>query len=311
MFYSRAIGLKLGNALGGHGIAPLTLAGLGLAAAGLALAAVLRWRPRWLVGAPAIVLVGIVALSVPAQTRYALTRYVDTAGSRSGPSLRDRAFVDTKVPAGASVGEFFEGAGQTPGFYPIWKEVAFYNQRLGSVYTLGPPGNEVLPYMRLVSDVSFDARTGRITSSEPLPDYLVVPTPVGTARVRGDILAAPPYIAAALIKVAKPATMAWSASGIDASGAFVEGDSATVRFYGTGLRPGQQCAAFGLLAPPDRAANWSVDVDGAAPVVGSIGAAGSQHFTVPLSRLAERGFIDVRVSGAGIRVAGIGVGPQC
>jgi hypothetical protein len=311
MFYSRAIGLKLGNALGEHGIAPLTLVGLGLAAGGIAIAAVLRWRPRWLVGAPAIVLVAVVAVSVPAQARYALTRYVDTAGSRSGPSLRDRAFVDTTVPAGASVGEFFEGAGQTPGFYPIWKEVAFYNQRLSSVYSLGPPGNEVLPYMRLVSDVSFDARTGRISSSEPLPDYLVIPTPVGAARVRGEILKAPPHIAVALIKVARPATMAWSATGIDATGAMVEGDAATVRFYGTGLPADPQCAAFSLIGPPDRPEVWNLDVAGSRPVTGSVMAGQTRNVTVGLPRLAERGSIDVRVSGKGVRVAGVGVGAHC
>ncbi|WP_028062450.1 hypothetical protein [Solirubrobacter soli] len=311
MFYTNAIGLNVRSVIGDHGIAPLTLVGLSLLVAGLALAAAIRWAPTRIAGAPVAVLVAIVAFSVPLQAQYALGKYVDGAGSRSGPSTRERAFVDTNVPAGATVGEFFEGAGNAPGFGPLWQEVQFYNQRIDRVYALGPPGNAVLPNIKMVGEVGFDERTGKITSNVPLPDYLVIPTPVGTARVRGDIVAAPPYIAIALIKVAKPATMAWSAKGIDANGAFTEGDGATVRFYGTGLRPGAQCAAISLIGPTTGPATWNVKVKGSKPVTGSVSADQTRGFFVGLPRLAERGAIDVRISGAGIRVAGIGVGPRC
>jgi hypothetical protein len=105
--------------------------------------------------------------------------------------------------------------------------------------------------------------------------------------------------------------MAWSTSGIDDTGAITDGDGATVRFYCTVLRPGPQSATFGLLGPPDKAATWRIDVAGSHPVSGSVLAGQASTVTAGLPRLAERGAIDVRVSGAGVRVAGIVVGPRC
>jgi hypothetical protein len=310
MFYTRAVGLRGASLLPGDGGDVLVLAGLALGAAGLALAAVLKWAPARLSGATAIVLVGVVVAIVPIQTEYALSKYVNGAGSRSAPGLRARAFVDTNVPSGATVAEFAEGVGQQPGFFPLWQEVQFYNQKIDRVFALGENRNPVPPGDGLVSGVGFDRRTGRLTSPVPLPDYFVIPTQVGTARVRGEIVSAPSYVAVALVKLAKPAMLAWSAGGFGPEGAVPE-EGANVRFYGTGLPADrEQCASYTLIAPPDGPATWRIETAGQVAATGTIEPGASSVISLPLRRLAERGFIDVHVEG-GARVGGINVVDGC
>jgi hypothetical protein len=239
-----------------------------------------------------------------------MSKYVNGAGSRAAPSIRARAFVDTTVPSGARVAEFAEGAGQQPSFFALWQEVQFYNQRIDRVFTLGPNVNPVPPGDELVSGVGFDQRTGRITSPVPLPEYLVIPTPVGAARVRGQVLSAPSYLAVALLRVATPATMAWTASGFGPDGVLPP-EGATVRFYGTGLPAGgSQCAAITYIAPPPAAAKWTLEIGGDVVSEGTVDAGTSREAKVPLRRLAEPGFIDARLRG-GVRVAGINVVDGC
>jgi hypothetical protein len=271
----------------------------------VALAAALRWRPARLAGFTGVVLVAAVALSVPAQAQYTLSKFVNSVGSKSGPSVRDRAFADTHVPDGAKVGVFEEGVGQDPSFYGVWQEVQFYNDRLETVYTLGPNVNVWPPSDWLVENVGYDEETGRVSSPEPLPDYLVMPTQVGAVRIRGEVVAAPGYVPVALVHVARPATLSWRASGFDITGEIR--DPGAVRFYGTGLTPGSYCGSFALIAPPDRPAAYRFTRDGEAVLTGRVDAGQTETVRVPLSGLAARDNIDMRVSGAGLKVAGISV----
>jgi len=310
MFYARVLGLRLAGYLPGDGSDALALVAVGLALAGLALAVLLRRRPEWLQGRPAACLVALVAAAILLQTHYALTKHVNGAGSKAGAGIGERAFVDRAVPAGVSAGAFLEGAGQSPEFFPIWQEVQFYNEQIDRVYALYENINPVPPGDDLVTGVAFD-RTGRVVSPVPLPDYVAIPTPIGIARLRGEVVSAPTYVPVALIRLARPARLAWSADGFGANGLVPDGAPGEVRFYGAGLPPGEHCASYGLVAPPAAAARFRI-VRGGKPVErGTLDPSETRNVVVALPRLAERRSIDVQIRGTGLQVAGIGMSQDC
>jgi hypothetical protein len=315
MFYSRAVGQRLDRYLPGGPDAARLTATFALGLAGVVLAVLLRWHPRRLSGTVGVAVVTAIALTVPAQAQYAMSKYVNGAGAKAGPGMRERAFADTTVPNGATVGEFSEGVGRGAAFAGVWQEVQFYNQRIDSVFTLGPLQTAVPPGDRLVEGVSFDAGTGAIRSPEPLPDYLVVPGQIGTARVRGDVVAAPSYVPVFLIKVAKPARMEWSASGFGPDGA-ITGDNgrATVRFYGRGLQAGgaPYCASVLMIGPPEAAARFTFERDGRRIAGGGVDAGKASTFRFPLWDLPGRDSVEISVSGdPGLRVGGAGLVRGC
>jgi hypothetical protein len=254
------------------------------------------------------VIVAAVGLSMLVQTQYTLSKYVNGAGGRGGVTLSERAFVDRLVPRGQSVGAFAEGAGQRADFDPIWQEVQFYNEQIDSVFALGENNTPVPDGDAAVKGVRFDVRTGRVSSPEPLPEYMTVPLQVGTARLRGQLLAAPAYIPVGLLRLAKPAVLDWSAKGFDPLGNVPAGGNADVRFYGTGRDPGAHCASIGLLAPPEAETRYRFDVEGGRRITGTVPAGQTTVVGVDLPRLAERDFVDVRVDGDAVRVAGISMG---
>jgi hypothetical protein len=308
MFYARAVGLRLDLYLPGDAATARALATLALGAAGVALAAAARWRPTHLFGVTGAVIVAAVALSVLVQTQYTLSKYVNGAGGRAGATLSERAFVDRLVPRGQSVGAFAEGVGRRPDFYPIWQEVQFYNQQIDTLYALGENDTPVPDGDAVVRGVRFDPRTGRVSSPEPLPEYMTVPLQIGAARLRGQLLAAPTYIPVGLVRLAKPAVLDWSAEGFDPLGNVPAGETAGIRFYGTGRDPGAQCASVGLLAPPEAPTRYRFDVGGGRTIEGTVPAGQTTVVQVDLPRLAERDFVDVEVDGDAVRVAGINMG---
>jgi len=308
MFYSRVLGLRLANYLPGDANDALRLVALALAAAGVGLAVILRRAPQRLAGAAGTMLVVAVVAVVPLQTQYTLTKYVNGAGSKSAPNLSERAFADRRVPGDATVGAFLEGAGQRPDFFPLWQEVQFYNQRIDTVFTLGPNQNPTPPGDDVVEGVVYNERTGRLISPAPLTDYLVIPSPFGSVRVRGDIVDAPSYVAFVLLRVEQPATLAWRATGFDPLGVVPERGAGVIRFYGTGLHPGEQCAKRTISAPPDRETAWSVERAGREVAAGKLGPGEGGTAEAPLPRLVERGFTDVRVRGDGVQVLGADLG---
>jgi hypothetical protein len=303
MFYSRAVGLRLDRYVPGDGVDVLVLVAIGLGLGGLVLAALLRWAPARLAGGPAAILVAAVVLVVPLQTHYTLTKYVNGAGSKAGAGVRERAFVDRMVPEGARVASFLEGAGQRQEFHGLWQEVQFYNERIETVFSLGGNVNPIPPGDELVQGVAYDERTGRVQSPAPLPDYLVIPTQVGSVRLRGEIVHAPAYIAVALQRIAQPATLAWRTTGFDPPGIVPEDGAGTVRVYAGGA----PCATLTLAPPPDREVRWRVDRDGRRAAAGSLVPGEQAAVPVPLLGLAERGYADVRLSGDGVQLLAVDV----
>jgi hypothetical protein len=175
------------------------------------------------------------------------------------------------------------------------------------VFALGPNQNPIPPGDALVPDVGYDERTGRLTSAAPLTDYLVIPSPVGAVRLRGDIVHAPAYIAFALLRVEQPATLAWRTAGFDALGVVPEGGAGVIRFYGAGLEPGERCATLTVSAPPDREVAWSVERGSREVAAGTLRPGERGTAKAPLPRLVERGFTDVRVIGDGVQVLDAGL----
>jgi hypothetical protein len=311
MFYTHALGQRLDRNVPGGPEAALDLVAFLFAAVGVALAVLLARRPEVLTARRVGVIVAVVALLVPLQAQYALSKYVNGAGSKAAPDDRARAFADTNVPAGKTVGEFAEGVAQLPSFFGVWQEVQFYNQRIDRVYALGDNVNPVPPGDQLIAGVSFDPETGLISSPKPLPDYLAIPTQVGKARVRGETVASLSYLPVALIKVAKPDVLDWSADGFDPVGNVAPDGAGTVRFYGTGRKPGSYCGSYVLIAPPDTAMAWKVEIPGEPLRSGSIAPGATSTVNVSLPDLVAKGHVDVKISGEGVRVAGIGVGSGC
>ncbi len=308
MFYSRAIGLRLANYLPGDGSDALRLVAVALGVAGVALALLLRHAPHRLAGVSGILLVAAVVAVVPLQTHYNLTKYVNGAGSKSAPNVSERAFADRLVPGGATAGTLLEGVGQRPDFFPLWQEVQFYNERLDHVFAFGPNQNPIPPGDVLVDGVGYDERTGRVISPAPLPDYLVIPSPFGSVRVRGEIVAAPSYVAFALLRVEQPATLAWRATGFDPPGFVPSGGAGVIRFYGEGVEPEAGCATLIIAAPPDRDAAWRVDRGAREIAAGTLAPAERDTVHVALPRLGERGFSDVRVRGDGLQLLAADLG---
>ena len=306
-FYARGVAQRLDLYLpGGPGTA-LTLVPIAAGLIGVALAVLLRRAPERLAGAAGVGIVAVVALAVLVQTHYTLTKYVNGAGNRSGPGLRARAWVDQLTPHGASLGVFGEGVGGTPGFFPIWQELQFYNQRVDTVYVLGSAVAPVPVGDKYVGGVSFDPRTGRVRSSRPLPDYLAIPLQIGTARIRGTLVKAQTYIPVGLIKVARPATLSWSAQGITDDGT-VPPKGASIRVYGTGLAAGRHCVTFDFLGAAGGRSRWRI-ADGRRPAgSGSLAPAEPAHTTYRIPELVERGFVDLDIRGTGgPRVLGVTV----
>ena len=310
MFYARAVGLRLATYLPGDGDDALALVAIGLGLAGVALAAALRWAPARLAGVPGRVLVGAVAAFVLLQTHYTLTKYVNGAGSKAAAGLDERAFADRAVPRGERIGTFAEGVGLMPEFLPIWQEVQFYNQQIDTVYTFGPPTLEVPPGDALVPGVTHDARTGRLRSPAPLPDHVVVTTHFGSVGLRGEVVAAPAYVAAALVRVAQPAALAWASSGFAPYGVLPEDAEGGIRFFGAGLPARRHCATLTLIAPPDAATRFRVEHEGRT-VRGTVDPTARRDVTLPLPALAERGFADVAVRGERVQVLAARVDERC
>ena len=92
---------------------------------------------------------------------------------------------------------------------------------------------------------SFDERTGRL--SAPVPDYAVVPSAFGAGRLRSEVIFSPTYVPVNLVRVPKPATMAYTARGFKTDGT-PEAGGGMIRIYGTGLPEGAHCATLDLGA---------------------------------------------------------------
>lgn len=300
IFYANPIVHRLDTVLPGDVGVPLTLVPLAVAAGGLALALAVRRRGlAGLAGLPAALLVaGTVAL-VLVQTQYTLSKFVNGAGNRSGPGLAERAFADRNTPAGASLGVFPEGATTEVNVYKsIWQELQFYNQRITTVFTVegapvpwAPPSDRVVP-------VTWDRRTGRLRGAAGLTDYLVVPGLVGELRVRGDVVVASSYMPLSLIRVAKPDTLAWSTDGLGPD-ATITGDGASVRFFGTGLRPGPHCATIDVGTSGTDGARYEIRRGGRRVAGGEALPAEVTRATLELPGLGGRDHVDVRVTGEG------------
>jgi hypothetical protein len=304
MFFVGPIGGRLDRSLPGDLDVALDVAALALGAIGVALALILARRRTLLTAGRVAAIAAAVALAIPLQAQYAIAKFVDGAGGKSGPSDRARAFADTMVPSGHEVGAFFEGAGKAQWYWPVWQEVNFYNERIDSEYSLGANTTPWPVGDKLYESVAFNANTGRV--SVPMPDYMVVPSVVGTARLRGDLVFAPSWVPVYLLHIAKPATLAWSADGFDENGRVKDG-GATVRVFG----PGAQCAAFTFLADADTPTRWRIAPKGQDARRSSVAAGKVSRVTVPLPELAKQPFIDVRVSGEAVHVADITVAPKC
>jgi hypothetical protein len=305
MFYTQAVAGKLDRQLPGSTQAALTVAGVLLGLVGIGLAVVLRWRARWLVAGWGAALVAVLVLSVPLQTEWSLTHYVNGAGSKSALGTRARAFVDTRVPGGVHVAELQEGVGQLPSFFGLWQEVQFYNQRIDEVLAFGPLGNPVPLGDAAVTGLGYDPHTGVISAPQPVPPYLVIPTQVGAVRVHGQILYAPSYVPVALLRVEGRPRLDWSASGFDAVGNVAAGQAGQVRFYKA--TPAAQCGEFTFIAPPDQPSRYVLSTTGGRPLTGKLPAGQTRTVTIALPRLRARGFADVSVRGHAVRVAGVGL----
>jgi hypothetical protein len=249
--------------------------------------------------------------AIAVQTQYTMTKYVNGAGSKSAAGLKQRAFADRAVPGDATVGEFAEGVGLLPDFAPFWREVQFYNARIETVYKFSSVPVVSVPGDVQVLGVSHDKRTGRVKSSVPLTDYVVAPTEIGTARLRGDAVVAPSYIPVALWRVARPATLAWWATGFEPRGVVPADRSGVFRFYGTGLDAGAYCATLTLTAPPDRSATWRVQRGRRRVAAGTIDTGTRRVARVGLPRLVERGFVDIGVRGKALQVLDATVSRSC
>jgi hypothetical protein len=280
-----------------------------LGLAGVALAVALS-RGR-IAGRTGAVLVGVVVAGILVQTQFAFTKHVNGPGSKSAPGQKARAFVDLTVPEGASVGQFAEGRGELPEFHSLWREVQFYNERIDLVYTFGP---DMIPSVAgdyQVAGLTNDERTGRIDTPLELPDYAVVPSQFGEVGLAGQPVKAAPTVPILLMRVAKPATLAWQSRNFEAPGVVPAGREGEVRLFGAGVPDEANCARFNLTAPADAPATWRIRLDNRVLSEGELEPGEIREVPVPIPQLTGDEFIDLFVGGESLQVLNLNIGEGC
>jgi hypothetical protein len=257
------------------------------------------------------VLVGIVVAGILAQTQFAFSKHVNGPGSKSAPGLMARAFVDRTVPDGASVGQFAEGRGELPEFHALWREVQFYNEKINLVYTFGP---DMIPSVAgdyQVAGLTADERTGRISSPLELPDYAVVASQFGEVGLAGQPVKASTTVPILLMRVAKPATLAWQSRNFEAPGVVPADGEGEVRVFGEGVPDEANCARFNLSASPDQPATWRIRLDNRVLSEGELEPGEIREVPVPIPRLTGDEFIDLFVGGQSLQVLNLGITEGC
>ena len=193
-------------------------------------------------------------------------KYVNGAGSQAGAerSASARSWTRT-VPAGATRRRVRRGRRASAAVLPDLAGGAVlqpaHRPRLRA-RRQRQPGRRRATRWSAASASTRD--TGRVRSPEPLPDYLVIPTPVGDGA-RSAARSSPPRPTSpvALIAVAQPADAGLErgrASSPTATSRRRGGRGALLRHRPAPRQP--QCAAITYARAARRAASWRMSIDG-------------------------------------------------
>lgn len=290
-------------------------------AIGIAVAAwILFARSRRLVRpAAGMMAIGLIVVCAT-QLIYSLHKFTYGSGEGNGPNAAQRSWVDSHVPADASVGIVALSLGETIGFQSIWRVADFWNTSIDtSVYFDTPPADGALPFPLSNKPVGLTIQPtsgllyvpGETTRTSP-PEYLLL-SRQDTRRIGLDdtYVGDDPALPLELVKLKKPARADWSLAGTNVEGFMASNQPVTATIYSGPLSgAGRHCASFSLVPPPGFVGRWpySVRSGGHLNAHGTLLAAQTKAIKVPLypreQRHGRTATVVVRVHGQ-ITVNGI------
>lgn len=262
-FYARVGLLRLETYLPGW-ISVRTAAFLIALAAAALCAYALGRRPRARMVAG--VLVGALVVLQLAQAEYTMRRYVNDAGARFGPSLKERAWVDQAIYGEGTAAIVATALGNTGEFESAWREIQFWNTSVDQVALNGLRGIRTPPGDR-VYDLRVDPASGLIEGG-PLPRHALVPRTFLDLGLAGAAVARPEYLPAELVRLDQPARARYTVAGAQPDGFIADRGEARVHLWTAGLDPGRDpwCLRLPLSVPayPGQriAARWTLAFDG-------------------------------------------------
>jgi hypothetical protein len=300
-----------------HGASGHTVAGI-LIAAGLAAAVLIAWRPSWRRLLPWVLAPAAVFQLLACD--YAISRHVNSVGAAHGPSLRARAFVDTHVPKGEEVGIYAVSSGLTGNYSFVWREIQYWNTTMRSVVKVQSPisllPSPEVPYPFSTFDIEpvLDQRTGRLRYSgeHPFPRYLVMPQPPLSVALDWKVVAASPYLPAALVEVRQPLQARSTIAGITPDGYSSPGAPVVFRVYRAGAA-GAGCAFVDLIAPqadrprPGLRLTYAFASGGRTIARGRLDAGARRRILVPIRYRSGRSDFRFQLTGKGTITATGGV----
>jgi hypothetical protein len=274
----------------------------------LALAAVCAYGFSRARHAASIALLLLVALVITqlAQADYAITKFVDGAGARGGPSLEQRAWVDRAIYGKGKAAIILSAQANTLPFDPVWREVQFWNSAVTAQLSNGPLVVRI-PLSDIQGQVHPDDRTGRLNPDVPLPRYALVPRGYSDLGVVGKRVTDATYLAAELIVPAEPARLVYHVLGPEPDGFLPPNAGSRIRFFRASIAPGS-CGVIPLVAPVDANGSkhvfrWTVRAGGVVRH-GKLAGGQTRNVLVPLRFAGTDRFRDVTFATRGrVRIA--------
>ncbi len=273
---------------------------------------------------PAAVALGVAVLALcTAEMFYAEEQFTTSAAAAAGgPSAAQRSWVDSHVPANATVADIAVGLGETGDFSDIWRTIQFWNSSVQQAAFFNSLGPLPVAFGNVILGLSVDPSSGRVYGTAgppflhpyPLSQYVLMPRvdslPVGfdTVRVQQD-----PVMLVNLETLRMPPRLDWRLDGTSAEGFMSPGVPAVATVFPAALTGGRLCASMTLSAPPGFRGRWPYTVAsaGRTAVRGSLGAQQARRLLVRLSPHTVDGnptaTVEVKVDGQALYSTGLHV----
>lgn len=249
--------------------------------------------------AAALLPLALLALGLT-QTVYALTKFSSTAGA--GQPADARSWVDRHVPPNASVAAVPVSYGLGSDFFPIWREVEFWNTSIDRTVYFGTPGLAPLSLGMVAIPVKIEAPSGLMMSTErglpPVPQFFLVPrVTTTTLGLVARSTQEDPVLLLNLVRLRPPARAEWFLEGTSTEGFMQPGHTAELRVFAPAFVGGDTCASFSLIAPPGFTGAWPYRVSSGGRVVdrGELRSQRAIGITVPLVQRHTGGVPAARV----------------
>jgi hypothetical protein len=259
-------------------------------------------------------LIGAVLVTQLFQTQDAISRYVNRAGARFGPTAADRSWVDQAIYGKSHAAVLAVGQGNTGPYDPIWAELQFWNDSVSSVVTVGTRLIQV-PLSDTYAEASIDTEKGRLVTPFLAP-YVVLPRGFPGVGFDARVVKQASYLALDLAQL-RSRNVFWVATGAQPDGYLDPGKPVAIRVYRHAVTgAGAWCAHADVVAP--FGLNSRATLRGpTSRLTKRIPATKAVRVEIPL-RFGDRPHLDLTLSATGktklddgrvqsVQIAGVGV----